>query len=372
MSWVVLRQLKVLDRIRHFVPTFWQSFVAFSQTRLGYVSLTAVIVVLVALALFEIGVLFGALAMILLAFGLPVYMGWNKSFKTLLIVALVVTASVPPIWAALSNDQLFTPYSPDGSPDGIIQHPTVTPFAYPPGKGNLYNFSAELHKQKVTTTGVNSTSYRIDITAVYLWVTDCPYDGTLNNHTVNNACNGGPDYLHEFAPFVVPKAEYADPVIPVWFNESLPSNNILYFDLIANYTLVNTTVYSYACMGDCVPYKGSYAPAADESYYWTEGPITGSWGYIYAVRILPTFYLIGAGLGAMLIGVVLVYRWLKIREKRRLLQAEDTAGGTPVGGETICPACGAVVKDQESFCWKCGKPLAEEKTEGPDVKAPLK
>ena len=624
-------------------PTFKSRLSEFAQTPLGYVTLMALIVLGVAGSLYELQILLGAAVMLILGFGLPIYLGWNKSYRTMFIVVLVIAVATPPVWGAIANNQLFAPYSPPASVDNILQNAQVNPFSYPPHADGTYHFRVNAVRQ---STGYNGTWGFMDVGWVGLWVTNCPYDGA----GLTNGCGGSPtDYFHNFT-YNVPAARQGLPSVPAFFNVTLPSNQIIYYVFTANYTqntpfataydggkgetfvanqlwnevgvvsdtsqqyvagihvgvnpsglaydsakgeifvansnsnnvsvisdtsnqvigtipvgsnpygvvydsgkgeifvanagsdtvsvisdasdkvvatipvgsgpvglaydgaqgevfvsnsvsgnvsivsdatnkvvsnvpvgntpvgmaydtadgklfvanefsndvsvISNTTGqvvstvpvglhpldavydsglgavyvsntgsntlsvitgatssvqssvavgptptgvsydagkgevlvantgtgnlsivldssqkviasvaagamgwYAFSCLGYCTISHGVAEPYADQDLYWNEGPITGSWGTIYVEKILPSYYEVMAGLSGLLAIVVLVYRFLKIREKRRQSQASASASGTASSGETRCPKCNAVVKEGESFCWKCGTSL---------------
>ncbi|MCL4325203.1 MAG: hypothetical protein M1144_07090 [Candidatus Thermoplasmatota archaeon] len=344
------------------MPTFKEKLESFAQKPIGYVSIVAMIIVLTALSLYFTGILFGAIIMIFLTFGIPIYIGWNKSFRTLLVVAIVVTAGVAPVWAALTNNQLFTPYTPLSSVDGnnsnshILQDAGVTPFSGGPGSGGKYQFSITTVNQNVSYNATVSSG--IHVTSVYLWVTNCAYDG----FNATNGCGGNPDYFHLFGPEYLGNQTFSRARNVVTFDEKLPANQIMYYVFTANYSYNQSNLgYAWSCLGYCDIAQGIAAPVAQQSYYWNEGPITGSWAYIYAVKLLPSFYLLTAALGAILVVILFVYRWLKIREKSRMAQAAASAGGTSEEPEGKCDACGAEMRPGELFCWKCGKQMQPPK-----------
>jgi hypothetical protein len=301
----------------------------------------ALIVVLVALGLFGLGLILGAIVLILLGFGVPVYLGWKKSFKTLFLVAIILVIAVPPVYAAFYNNELFQQYNVPSSSDNILQSASVHPFSYPPAKGNTYDFS-------ISTVSQNESGNFTKTTDIILWVTDCPNDGFGST----NLCGENPDYFHSFPYFINQTTNGTRSVNWAFWNLTLPSNKIFYFQFTANYTL--GTYYGYSAIGYCTFSKGVCTPAAQESSYWYEGPITGSWAAIY-VTLLPDIYLLMGVLGALLAVIIVTYRYLKIREKRRQDEAKAAASGAPTLNEASCSSCGAVMKKDETTCWKCGK-----------------
>lgn len=351
---------------------FKQSLLSFAGKPVGFGLIVALIIVATALALFETGILFGAIIMIFLAFGLPVYLGWNKSFRTLLIVALVVTAGVAPLWAAFTTNELYTPYAPGPSADGyfnnssILQRASVSPFASSTGPGGVFHFTVTA--VNVPNLAYNSSVYTaIHVTQVYLWVTDCPYDGQGST----NGCSGNPDFFHQYGPIQLGTSSYNNGENEVWFNMSLPGDRIMYYVFTANYTYNRTNLgYGYSCLGYCEIYHGTAVPIAQQSYYWNEGPITGTWGVIYATKLLPSFYLLTAALGAILVAILFVYRWLKNREKQRMSAAAASAEGSSGMEEKSCDSCGAELRPGEVFCWKCGKQIPAPASEAPKEEAP--
>jgi hypothetical protein len=326
-----------------------ESLRKFSQSPVGLSVFIALIVLGTAWGLIEFGPFIGAIWMILLGFVVPVYLGWKKSYKTMFLVVLVILVASPPVYAALYNNQLFVPYSVPSSSDNILQHASVNPFTYPPAKGNTYDFS-------IATYSVNMSGNHTRTTAVTLWITDCPNDG----YGSNDQCGYDPDYLQSF-PYYINATNTSSPdKVPLrtvnwaYWNLTLPSNKIMYFQFTANFTVGNTTTYGYSAIGYCTFSQGVCRPASLESAYWLEGPITGSWNAIF-VTLLPSSYLLVGVLCSLLAIIIIVYRYLKIREKRRQEEAKAAASGTPTPQEARCSSCGAIMKKDETTCWKCGK-----------------
>jgi hypothetical protein len=335
------------------VATFTDKLRDFAQKPIGYALFIALIVVLVAASLFVLGYVFGTIVMILVAFGLPVYLGWKKSFKIMFIVVIVVILAVPPIYTAFYNNELFTQYSVPNSSDSVLQHASVNPFSYPPAKGNAYDFSVAAVSQNISGNMTNTTR-------IILWVTDCPNDGAGST----DLCGENPDFFHSYSYTTEANNSLNHTRSENWayWNITLPSDKVFYFQFTANSTLGHG--YYYSVIGNCGFSHGVCQPLAQEGDYWNEGPITGSWGAIY-LTVLPDSYLLLAVLGCLLAIVVLIYRYLKLREKRRQEEAKVAASGEPSPQETRCPNCGAIMKKDETVCWKCGKPPSSPSTDQP-------
>lgn len=322
---------------------------AFAGTLPGYAVFLAIIVLVVAASLVYLGTIFGAITLLIFAFGVPVYLGWGRSLKHFLLIALVVSLLIPPISSVLLTNELVTPSPAYVSPDNVLQHAVVSPFQATSGK---FNFSVDVNHSSLPK------NYRL--TQVFLWVTNCPSD----SNSTRGQC-GGNDFFQNLTYALTPSEQNLTGTYPVSFLETLPGGQIFYFEF---WTWgINTTTnsaYSSSCTG----------PPGQGICGYAEGPVTGSYGTIYAL-VLVEVYLLMAEIGILLVVAILFYRFLKGREKRRnemaRAQAEDRREGaspavkplksstskTLEAGGNKCPQCGAAVEPGEAFCWKCGKDL---------------
>ena len=323
---------------------------AFAATPPGYVVFLAIIVLVVAASLVYLGTIFGAITLLIFAFGIPVYLGWGRSLRHFLLIALVVSLLIPPISSVLLTNELVTPSPAYVSPDNALQNAVVTPFQ---ATSTSFNFSVEVNPSHLPTA--------YHLTQVFLWVTNCPSD----SNSSRGQC-GGSDFFQNLTYTVPSSRQNLTTNYPVSFVESLPGGQIFYFEFWTwgRNTTTNST-YSSSCTG----------PPGQGICGYAEGPVTGSYGTIYQL-VLVEVYLLMAEIGILLVVAILFYRFLKGREKRRndlaKAQAEDQqAVAAPVakplksssstGGEapsgTKCPQCGATVEPGEAFCWKCGRDL---------------
>lgn len=323
---------------------------AFAGTLPGYVVFLALIILVVAASLVYLGTIFGAITLLIFAFGIPVYLGWGRSLRHFLLIALVVSLLIPPISSVLLTNELVTPSPAYVSPDNALQNAVVSPFQ---ATSSAFNFSVEVNHTHLPRN--------YSLTEVFLWVTNCPSD----SNSTRGQC-GSNDFFQNLSYAVSSPERNLTHSFPVSFVENLPKGQIFYFEF---WTWgVNTTsnsAYSSSCTG----------PPGQGICGYAEGPVTGIYGTIYAL-VLVEVYLLMAEIGILLVVAILFYRFLKGREKRRnamaKAQAEDQqAIATPVakplksvttkGGDassgTKCPQCGATVEPGEAFCWKCGKDL---------------
>ncbi len=335
---------------------------AFGGTPIGFVVYLAIIVLLAGYFVGELGIPVGALLMLLVSFGLPIYFGWKTSLRKLLIVAVAVLLFAPLVTGVVVTQMAVVPSPVSWSGDNVLQNGSVDPYMGA-ASGQTYHFQVQVWPSHL---GPNLT-----LKAVYLWVTNCAYD-TSNTQ--------GTCYLTPHDPFTnlsqkLSPAQQNSTVSPfmVYFNSSsLPKGQILYFMFLTAVASVGSE--SQWIYGLSAHYGGwsctvpGGPPAGYSGCSYTQGPITGGWGSAY-FYLLPDFYLSMALLVGVLVAVMLVYTYLKGRERMRLAKAKASAGGeseTAPVAELRCPHCHAVVDKGETSCWKCKKSLSS-----PPEKAPL-
>ncbi len=324
---------------------------AFAGTLPGYAVFLAIIILVVAASLVYLGTIFGAITLLIFAFGVPVYLGWGRSLRHFLLIALVVSLLIPPISSVLLTNELVAPSPAYVSPDNALQNAVVSPFQ---ATSSSFNFSVQVNESHLPKN--------YNLTEVFLWVTNCPSD----SNSTRGQC-GSNDFFQNLTYVVAPAERGLLRSFPVSFVESLPGGQIFYFEF---WTWgINTTAssaYSSSCTG----------PPGQGICGYAEGPVTGTYGTIYGL-VLVEVYLLMAEIGILLVVAILFYRFLKGREKRRhemaKAQAEDqqslavpvskplkssASKGDETSTGTRCPQCGAAVDPGETFCWKCGNELA--------------
>ncbi len=330
--------MKLSERIR-----------AFARTPSGYGIFLAVIVLLVSASILFGGVELGIIGFLVFGFGVPIYLGWNKSFRTMAIVGLVILVAVGPVLSVFLTNQYLQPSPAAYSSDGLLQNGIVTPFSAS-GNHGKYDFQVAVYPSRTPQNGT--------VRSVTLYVTNCPLDNYSTG--VHNSCGGNPDYFLVVSQNLTPSQTNSSSV-RITFSEQLPGNEILNYIFRANYsyrfTSNNTTVtrFGYSCAG--------YSPSG-AACGWVEGPVTGTFGSIYGLVLLDS-YALEILPGIILFAILGLYVFLKRRERRRqeaaMQMAEGTAGAegsAPLRqSEATCPSCHAVVNPGEDFCWKCGTKL---------------
>ena len=336
---------------------------AFAGTVPGYAILLALISLTVAASVIYLGTIFGAISLLIFAFGVPIYLGWGKTLRHFLLVALVVCLVTPPIATAFLSNELVTPSPAYVSPDGVLQQAVVSPFQ---STSATFNFSVEVQPSKLPK------DYRL--TQIFLWVTNCPTD----TNSSRGSCGSAHETFLNLTTPVTPTQQNVTGTFPVSFQQSLPGGQIFYFEFFTwGVNTTSTAALSSSCTG----------PPGQGICGFAEGPVTGTYGTIYGLVILE-LYVLMAELAIVLIVAILFYRFIKMREKRRNDMAKEAAGGEPTKTETTesssadssaplasggssapaskpsskaagtrCPQCGASVKAGEEFCWKCGHKL---------------
>jgi hypothetical protein len=324
------------DRIRNF-----------ARTRLGYgVFLTVIILILAGLVVLTGDDAFlMAVSLVIFALALPIYLGWNRRLRTLAVVAAVILLLVPPVAAAPETGQLLVPSPAVSSADGVLQNGTVNPFSGPGVQGR-YNFTVEVYPTRAPDNGT--------VTNVTLYVTNCPFD----NFTQHNNCHYNPDYFLQ-TRINLSASQRRMPEVTLSYDVPLPSGEILDYILEADY------VYNVTSNGTVRTYTGTSCAglSSNGTCGWMEGPVTATFAQTYGLVLLG-FYESFLFLAIIVYVALGLYSYLKLRERRRLAAAARNADGTstpplPSGqvAERTCPSCGAVVKPDEDFCWKCGKSL---------------
>ena len=338
----------------------FRSVKKFLNGRIGRIVLIAIAILITAGALLVGGVLFGIVAGILFGLGIPIWVGASRP-RFLAIVGVAILVAAPPVWAAVEVPYYFAAPSPVNSTSNFLQNATVSPYSAPAGSV----FSWEVHvvpSALANTTLVNLT----------LYVSTCP--GATGRADPN--CGAGYAFSAYPSPVNISGIRQTR---TVWFNETISSANIWYWQMGLFYENRTGGAYDFL-VGDASFYNGLL------------GPIAGDWTTVFGA-LIGTFYIaVALYVGVPFYIALLVYVIYRMRrEKRQLAAARARAssaapeGGAgtrprptrrpPTGGtaplpsspaagpaappatEQACPNCGAVVYPQETFCWKCGAAL---------------
>jgi hypothetical protein len=324
----------------------------FGTKPLGRAILLGVAIVVTGVALAEVGLLIAIGTMLLLGLLLPIYTGWKRP-RHLAIVGLVLILLIAPVTTALSTEMYRAPSpivassnsAPYGYGGSVLQNAYVTPFTG--DSSTNFSFLVDVYPQ---FDPPNVTNLRI-----FFFVSSCP---TATGNVTPPSCGSGYPYFQQ-----IERVNHsATGPIHLAFNQQLPSPDVWWWTMFANFTLANGSA------------QYSFVQDLTSGYSTVQGPVTGSWLDTFGL-ILPQLYLLVAlYLGIPFYVALLAYVWFKAREARRKgLQgggapapgpapSEKPGGGgaTPASGppvESHCPNCQAVVYPTESKCWKCGKPL---------------
>jgi len=337
----------------------WVGVKAFFATPWGRATLIVGGILALVAAFFYLTVL-GAIPTLLL-FGLaaPILLG-QKRIRDLAIGGLVILLVAAPLASAVYTNQIRMPSSPADSPavlpfgngGSVLQNAQVNPFTGP--ADSPFRFTASVYPQYVPK-GLGSPLW------INLFVSTCP--GATSNGS--KACGAG-TYPFFLGNQTLPAN--ASTVQSIAFNETLPGNNIWWWQMAAverNLTAPHNLTYIFLDPGN--------------GYGTVQGPVTGDFLGTLGV-VLPAIYLsIFIYVGVVFYIALLVYWFFKSREARRkqleLVRKDQFSGAAltsrasemppekgatpaaPRREERSCPNCNAVVYENEPTCWKCGASL---------------
>lgn len=324
---------------------------ASAKTPIGYVFWMAVIVLLSGFLVGALEIPVGAIFMLIVAFGLPIYLGWNLSLRKFLSVAVAVLLFAPLVTGLVVTQTAVAPSPEVSSSDNVLRNATATPFESSQAH-STFTFRVDVFPWSTNTT---NTSIRVE--EVYLWVTNCEED----TDTAKGACYLSPPDFFKNVSQTLTEAQQNESVVPLTFTLSdLPSGEIFYFIfLTAIATKYANSVWYYGLDENVGGWSCTVAPSYSGCSY-VEGPISASWAQVYWL-LAPADYLTTLVLVAVLAAIIFVYVYLKGREKLRRAKAKAAAEGTegaPPGSELHCPHCQAVVDKGETTCWRCKKDLS--------------
>ena len=317
-----------------------------------------------------------------LLFGLaiPIWVGLKRP-RYLAIAGLITLLAAAPITTALLTQELLVPIGvassgtslPEGNGGAVLQNATVSPFVAQAGTN--FTWTVDVFPQYLPPG--NSTPLWMN-----LYVSSCP--GATGNSSPY--CSSG--YPLWIVNYTFSKGDHN--VTPVTYHLTISSNNIWSWQmgLVTNNTTNGRLWYTWL--------------NGDPTYNSLEGPITGNYGTTYLAVVGEVYLETFLYLGAVYYAALLIYVWLKARERRKQDDAQrlkEMSGGGPsapaAGGppgsapsgppgktgaaaapgtlETACPNCNAVVYQNETTCWKCGASLAPSSGSGtplPSGKSP--
>jgi hypothetical protein len=332
---------------------------AFFAKPLGRIILLIIIALVLAGSAIYLGYLIAIPVFLLVGLALPIYLGWTRP-RTLFLVGLSALLVAGPIVTAGTVSLLLTPSPAVGGPvfspftQSVFQNASVHP--YYQSSGGDFTFTADVNPAFLP----NGSQPKV------LWIdfflSTCP--NALSNNS--SACGGAGAYPYHFQNFTYNSSAKQT----VQFVQSIGGVNVWWWTMGAGY--VNSTGHInwvYLAPGN--------------GYSTAEGPVTGAYLSIYTLILPAIYFTVFIYPGLVFFLGVLVYLFLKMRQRRRAGGAPSvpapvvpsTSGtpatsstpspGAPSRPELACPNCGAVVYAGETRCWKCGTPL----TSGPSPPA---
>src|SRR5579859_3079073 len=327
------------------------SIKAFVAKPLGRLALLALITLALAGSAIYVGYLIAIPVFLLVGLALPIYLGWTRP-RTLFLVGLAALLVAGPIVTAGTvsllltpspavNGQVFPPHT-----QSVLQNATVHPYTH--AAGGDFTFVVDVNPAFLP----NGSQPKV------LWIdfflSTCP-DALSNNST---SCGGLGAYPYHFANDTYNSSTPQT----VSFTETIGGVNVWWWTMGAAY--INSTggiSWLYLQPGN--------------GYTTAEGPVTGDYLSIYTLILPAIYFTVFIYPGLVFFLGVLVYLFLKMRQRRRAGGAPSVpapvvpsaqggplapASATPAAPsrpELACPKCSAVVYAGESRCWKCGTPL---------------
>ncbi len=331
------------------------SIKAFFAKPLGRVLLLLLIALALAGSAIYLGYLIAIPVFLLVGLGLPIYLGWTRP-RTLFLVGLSALLVAGPIVTAGTVSLLLTPgpsingtvYSP--FTQSVLQNATVHPYSR--ATAGDFSFVVDVNPAFLPS------GHRSNVLWVDFFLSTCPNAITNNS----SSCGGLNAY-----PFHSQNFSYANGSAPqtVTFVQDVGGVNVWWWTMRAGYNN-SSGVLSWIYLQ---PGNG---------YTTAEGPVTGGYLSIYTLILPAIYFTVFIYPGLVFFLGVLVYLFLKMRQRRRAGGAPSVpapmapsavtppagpgapgpAGPTaPAKPELACPNCGAVVYAGETRCWKCGTPL---------------
>jgi len=314
----------------------------------GKVLLLAVGILATATSFTYLGII-AAIPIILLAgLALPIWAGLKRP-RYLALTGLVILVVAGAIIAPLLTQEVMVPSpavssSPVNSTNPysmILQNASVTPFNAAPGTN--FTWTVTVYPQYIPKGNTSP-----------LWL-------NLNLMNIAGALAQTLNFTH-FA------ANATAPVVVV-FRSVIATTGIWSWQMNLSYRSLSRGTLTFVLLNAAAGFNA------------VEGPVVGSFLTTLG-SVFPGVYLsVFLYLGIPFYFVLLIYLFLKNRQRRRQeaegrahdppTQPGGSAGGSnpspsgaPAGAprpdERSCPNCGAVVYPNESSCWKCGTSLSSE------------
>lgn len=330
---------------------------------IGKILLIVIAILVVTGAFLFAGVLFAILAVLVVGLGIPIWVGASQP-RYLAVLGVAVLAVSPALITAIEVPLIMTPPGVSSTNDGLMQNATVTPFLGSPGQ--VFNWTVQIFATYLPT-GFNT----INLT---LYISTCP--GAINNNSA--FCSAG--YPLYWVGASIPNLTRLAPQT-VTLHYAVPTSDIWNWQMVICYGKWNQTSGQFG--------NQTYESlVGDPSYNAIEGPITANWNGVYYLLVGSIYLSTLLYIGLAFFVALLVYMLFRMRRVRRQQDAQRAqappppsstppATGAPLSSgkgpappagsppttaphanEVSCPNCGAVVYPNETFCWKCGGPLA--------------
>ncbi|MFZ0830692.1 MAG: hypothetical protein WCB18_05540 [Thermoplasmata archaeon] len=338
------------------------SIKAFVAKPLGRIALLIFIALCLSGSAIYLGYLIAIPVFLLVGLALPIFLGWTRP-RTLFLVGLASLLVAGPIVTAGTVNLLLTP-SPavNGQvfathTESVMQNATVHPYSSA-GAAN-FTFSVDVNPAFLPS-GSHGEVLWIDF-----FLSTCP--NALSNNS--SACGGLGAYPYHFQNYSYMSAGRQT----VSFPEHVGGVNVWWWTIGAAYVnSTNVTTWTYLLPGN--------------GYVTAEGPVTGDYLSIYTLILPAIYFTVFIYPGLVFFLGLLVYLFLKMRQRRRSGGAPSVPAPSvpsteaPVEGRTLskpstsapsrpelaCPKCGAVVYAGESRCWKCGTQLTPMEAPTPE------
>jgi hypothetical protein len=339
------------------------SIKAFFAKPLGRITLLAIIALVLAGSAIYLGYLIAIPVFLLVGLAFPIYLGWTRprtlflvGLSALLVAGPIVTAGTVSLLLTPSpsvNGQVFAPFT-----QSVLQNATVHPYTRT-GTGD-FTFTVDVNPAFLPS------GHRSQVLWIDFFLSTCP-DAMTNN---SSSCGGLNAYPFHFQNFSYANSSAKQTVT---FVQAVGGTNVWWWTMGAGFNNSTGAInWIYLQPGN--------------GYTTAEGPVTGGYLAIYTLILPAIYFTVFIYPGLVFFLGVLVYLFLKMRQRRRAGGApavpaptvpSTTTPGTsttpgpvtpaaPSRPELSCPKCGAVVYAGETRCWKCGTPL----TSGPEPPAP--
>lgn len=336
----------------------------FVQKPLGKVLLIAFCALAVAGTFAYVSPLLAIPVFLFLGLALPILWGLKRP-RYLALSGLVVIIVVAPVANAAFTNMILTPVgaassdpnAPFGAGGSVLQNATVSPFSG--DSGTNFTWTVTIDPSHLPAA-LNVTDWKANL--LQLFISTCP--GAIN--ATESYCGSG----------------YALTVL----NHTFTANFTTPKQVVFNYTVGTVGIWSWQ-MGLRVENSTTHNNTSillmgDPTWNGIEGPVIGGFWTVYGALIADIYFSAFLYLGLPFYFLLLLYLFLKNRERRRLDyqaraagsippagtappeapsgppgEAAPTSAARPLASEATCPSCQAVVYPNETKCWKCGADL---------------